>query len=137
VNPGVAVATQLALSHQITNHASVFVTYDFSTDTFTDSVLGSHRLTAQGNYQIGGFGLQTSASRSIGVDRLDYSAQMFYRLTRLWRFGYSYIFDRALGSTYLDYQAVLYYRIGQREFGLVWSRATRRLGIQVLGASFN
>ncbi len=29
------------------------VTYDYSQDTFTDSVLGSHRLTAQGNYQQG------------------------------------------------------------------------------------
>ncbi|MHB8635592.1 MAG: Ig-like domain-containing protein [Fimbriimonadaceae bacterium] len=137
VNSGVALASQLALNHQISSHASVFVTYDFSTDTFTDSVLGSHRLTAQANYQQGGFGFNASASRSIGVDRLDYSAQMSYRLTKFWRLGYSYIYDRALGTSFLDYQAALYFRIGQREFGIVWSRSTNRFGIQVLGATFN
>ena len=137
VNRGVAFSTQVALNRQITSHANVFVTYDFSTDTFTDSVLGEHRVTAQGSYQQGGFGLDASASRSLGVDRLDYSTTLFYRLTKLWRVGYSYLYDRALGTSFLDYQAVLYYRVGQREFGLVWSHATRRFGIQVLGATLN
>lgn len=135
VNRGVAIGAQLALNHQISKNASIFVTYNFSDDTYTDSVIGTHQLTAQGSYQRGSFGFDASASRSLGVDRLDYAMQAYYRLTRLWRLGYSYIYDRALGSSFLDYQAVLYYRIGQREFGLVWSRATRRLGIQVLGAT--
>ena len=137
VNSGVAFSSQLALNRTISSHASVFVTYDFSTDTYTDSVLGSHRVTAQGSFQQGGFGLDASASRSLGVDRLDYSTTLFYRVTKLWRLGYSYIYDRALGTSFLDAQTVLYYRVGQREFGLVWSRATRRFGIQVLGATFN
>lgn len=135
VNRGVAFTGEMALNHQITRSASLFVTYDFSTDTYTDSVVGEHRLTAHGNYQKGAFGFDASASRSLGVDRLDYYADASYRLNRLWRVGYTYIYDRALGSSFLDYQAVLYYRVGQREFGLLWSYATRRFGIQVLGAS--
>lgn len=135
VTKGISLSAQLALSHQLTREASLFVTYNFTQDSFSAAVLGEQQLTAQFSYQKGNAFLSMNGSRSLGVDHSDYSVDASYRIAPLWRVGYSYMFDRFVGANYLDFAPVLYYRLGQREVGLVWSHAARRFGIQVLGAS--
>ena len=76
-----------------------------------------------------------SGGTSLDINRIDYSATTSYQLAKLWRVSYLYTFDKFLGSSYLDYSYVVYYRLGVRDIGIVWSRQTNRLGIEILNAA--
>ena len=76
-------------------------------------------------------------TKGLDVDRLSYNLDASYRLNDLMRLSYAYTYERFYGAGYLDYSFVFGYRVGYREIGLTWSHKTKRLGIQVLGATFN
>jgi hypothetical protein len=124
------------LSRRITNDASVLLTYDYSQDAF-NSLIGNHRLSAQGTYYGGRTSLNVFGSRSLDADRMNYFADATYRISGIWRVAYSYTFDRFLGESVTDYNIALIYRFGWRDFGVTFSQKTKRLGIQVLGTTFN
>jgi hypothetical protein len=135
VTKGIALGATVALNRQLSREASVYVTYNWSQDAFTDQVLGGQQVSAEFNFNKGHLYLNGGGSRSIGFDRSDYNAAVSYRFSSLWRFGYAYTYDRYEGTTFLDFDPAIYYRVGQREFGIIWSHATKRFGIQVLGAT--
>ncbi len=125
------------LSRRLGLRSSVQMNYDYTQDSYSSALLGHHRLTMIGNYAGPRLGLNLMASRSLDAERLDYQADLHYRLSNIWRLTYRHTFDRFGESSFLDYNAMLTYRYGLRDIGLTWSHTTGRFGFQVLGASFN
>ncbi|RYG39390.1 hypothetical protein EON81_01265 [bacterium] len=123
------------MSRQINNAASMVATYDYTKDGFTDSVLGSHRVSLNGNYYLGATNINMFATKSLDADRMSLYGDFSYRLAPVWRLGYTYTWDKILDRNYLDYGYFLNYRIGWREVGLTWSKQTGRIGFQIMGAT--
>jgi len=136
VASGLTLLGHATLSRRLSSSTSVLMNYDFTRDGFNDRAIGMHRLTLQGFFNAGRTNASIFASRSLDVDRMNIFGDLSYRVGGLWRISGSYTLDRILGSTFLDYNLVLGYRIGWREVGLMWSKRTGRIGIQLLGASF-
>ncbi len=111
--------------------------YDFIEDGFNSEFLGRHTLSGRLNYYAGPVSFSFLGSKSLDVDRSSMQLDASYRLARDWRLSYAYTFDRYFGESFFDYNFILGYRIGYREFGLTWSQRTKRIGIQVLGTTFN
>lgn len=137
VQQGLTLNGSATLSKRVSGDAWLAATYRFSEDGFNSFYTGRHQVSLQGSYFGGRTNLSLSANRSLDIQRLSLEADLGYRLSDLWRLRYSYTYDQYLGDTFLDYYVSLGYRIGFREIGLVWSKRTNRLGIQLLGASFN
>lgn len=111
--------------------------YDYIDDGFNSQFLGRHAVSGRLNYYAGPISFSFLGSRSLDVDRSTMQLDASYRLARDWRISYAYTFDRYFGDSFFDYNFILGYRIGYREFGLTWSHRTKRIGIQVLGMTFN
>lgn len=126
------------LSRRITNSASAILAYDYTQDGYNDAVAGKHRLSAQSYMNSGRTGIRLFGSRSLDVDRMNMFADLEYRPKKEWVLRSSYTFDHYSdqfgGSSFLDTQISFGYIIGWREVGLVYSRRTKRIGIQLLGA---
>ncbi|MCO5298295.1 MAG: Ig-like domain-containing protein [Fimbriimonadaceae bacterium] len=137
VQQGLTLYGSATISKRLSSAAWLATTYRYAEDGFNSFYTGRHQISLQGSYYGGRTNLSLSANRSLDIQRLSLEADMGYRLSDLWRLRYSYTYDRYLGDTYLDYYISLGYRIGFREIGLVWSKRTNRLGIQLLGASFD
>lgn len=137
VEPGVTLFGNVSLSRQISRDFSALLSYDFTHDNFNDKYVGQHRITLSPNYFSGRFGARIFASKSLDVDRSNVFGDFEYRLTNFWKLSSAYTFDRYLSTTTLDYNVGLRYRVGWREVGLVWSKRTQRLGLQLLGATVN
>ncbi len=120
------------LSRSLGSGASLLATYDFAADGFNDALLGRHRLSMQGAYNRGSAYFTMFASRSLDLDRQSLYADGSYRLSNLWRIGSSYTLDQYLGSSFRDYNVFLGFRAGFREIGLVYSKRTGRVGLQLL-----
>jgi hypothetical protein len=135
---GLQLTGNATLSHRFSNNASALLTYDYTRDGFNDQVLGMHRISLQTYMTTGRTGLRLFHSRSLDVDRQNLFADLEYRPSRSWVLRGSYTFDRfadATGSnTFLDGTISFGYAVGWREVGLVYSRRTRRIGIQLLGS---
>lgn len=123
------------LSRQISNAASLVGTYEYTKDGYTDTILGSHRVSVNGFFNSGATNVNVLAMKALDADRMSIYGDLSYRLAKTWRVGYNYTWDKLLDRNYLDYGYFLNYRIGWREVGLVWSRQTGRIGFQVMGAT--
>jgi hypothetical protein len=134
---GLTLSGNTYLSSAFGRGLSMQLGYDYYNDPFSSAIVGQHRMSLSGNYFASRTGLRLSANKSLDADRLDYSAYMNYRISGLWRLSSSYAFDRFNAIGFLDYNATLAYRLGGRDIGVSWSKSTGRLGIQVLGASYN
>lgn len=134
---GRTVSANLSLASTLSRSTSVVLSYDFLDDGFNSRLLGRQRMTLQANYDAGRMNMSFYGSKSLDFDRLNYFADISYRLTGLWKLSYSHTFDRYLEDESLDYNAMISYRIGFREVGLTWSNRTKRFGIQLFGASLN
>ena len=135
--PGLAVIGSVSLSHSFSNQVSSTFTYSYTRDGFTDILLGRNEVSLHTGADLGKFGLDLDASKSLDLDREDLYGDASLHLFGPWRIASSFTFDRYVGQQLLDYYWVLFYRLGTRDVGLSWSRVTHRLGIQVLGAQFN
>ena len=111
--------------------------YDYIDDGFNSEFLGRHQISGRLNYFAGPISLNILGLKSLDVDRLGAQIDASYRLGPDWRVSYAYTFDKYFGESFFDYNFILGYRIGYREFGLTWSHRTKRIGIQVLGTTFN
>lgn len=120
---------------ELASGISVNTVYDFVQDGFDDRTYGSHRVSYLANVTRGRTLLQLNGLKSLTLDRSNFFADMSYRVGPLWRLGYRYTFDRFGGVEFIDDQYVLGYRLGWREVGLVYSRLTKRVGLQVVGAT--
>ncbi len=131
---GLGLLGDVSLSKRFGPGASAVLTYNYAEDGFTSSLIGRHNLSLQGHYGVGRANLSLFGSQSIDVDRVSYFADASYRVGGNWRLSYGYTYNRYLGDDYLDDSYMVSYRLGAREFGLVWTRSTKRIGLQVLGA---
>ena len=127
----------LALTTGFTNGLYLQTNYDYVVDGITDFALGRHRLSAEAFYQQGSWGLRGLVSKSIDVQRMNASAGLDYRASPLWRLSYGLYLDEYLGDSFFDQTFIVGYRIGFREIGLSYSHRRQRLGIEILGTTFN
>jgi hypothetical protein len=138
VGDGLQLNGSATLSHRFSGNASALLSYDYARDGFNDKILGMHRVSLQTYMTTGRTGLRIFHSRSLDRDRQNLFADLEYRPSRQWVLRGSHTFDRisdSLGSnTFLDSTVSFGYVVGWREVGLVYSRRTRRFGIQLLGA---
>ncbi|MEA2554128.1 MAG: hypothetical protein QOJ65_2304, partial [Fimbriimonadaceae bacterium] len=117
---------------------SMNLNYDYAADDSLASTLagGKHRLSMEGNYEVGRMSVNLFASKSLDADWSSYYGDLSYQLSGLYRVSAAYTLDKYLADTSLDYNFMLSYRLGVRELGLTWSRKTRRVGLEILGARF-
>ncbi len=113
------------------------VNYSYTEDGFTSEVLGRHRLGLEAYYNPGRVGFSGSATKSLDVDQLNISARLRYEVGSLWNFYYGYAYDQFGVDSFFDQSFILSYKLGFRELGLSYSQRTKRLGIEILGSSFN
>ncbi len=127
----------VTVARQLGTGANLNLTYDYVDDLFDGGFLGRHRLSFQGFLGSGRTSFSIFGTKSLDADRLSLNGDFSYQVSGLWRLSSIYTFDKFLGDTVLDYGLGIAYRLGWREVGLTWSKRTGRLGIQVLGTSFN
>ena len=127
----------MALSSSFPSGVYLRTTYDYVADGITDFALGQHRISADAYYSRGSFTLRGFASKSLDIQRLNSSLSMNYRMSSLWRLNYGYYLDQYFGDSFLDQTVVLGYRIGYREIGISYSQRKNRIGIEILGTTFN
>ncbi len=132
---GVNLNGSLSYTRRLSNSASAFVTYNFVRDGVSELITGRHSLSLIGNYGMGNTSFRMSATKGIGVDRLNLAGEASYRLSSLWRLGYTnFTNDSAFGSL-TEWFGVLSYRIGWREVGVTWSSRSHRPGIQLMNVN--
>lgn len=134
---GLAQQGTLSLTTSFRNGVYLQTNYDYIVDGITDVALGRHRLTADAYYNRGSFGLRGYASKSLDVQHSNVSLALDYKSSSLWRFSYALHADQYLGQSLLDQTAIVAYRLGFREIGLSYSYRRQRLGIEILGTTFN
>jgi len=137
VKQGLTTGLSTNFSTRLGPSSSVVLGYDYLDDGFNASILGRHRVTAQTYFNQGPISFRMLGSKSLDIDRLNASADLSFRFSPLWRIGTAYSLDRYSGSSFLDYSFVVGYRVGYREIGLSWSNRTKRIGFELLGATFN
>lgn len=149
LNIGGTINQQLGTNSQFATSASVnytksfgsrllsVLTYDFAQDGFTETALGSHRLSGQFNYQDRRFQLSVFGTQSLGVDRVSVFGDASIRMTNQFRLAYQYTLSKFLGDSFIDYNATIAFRKNEKqpEFGIMYSLQTQRFGIVLLGAS--
>ena len=135
VKSGLTTGLTTSYSTRVNQNSSLTLTYDYLDDGFTAGILGRHRLSLQSYFSSGPMSLRFYGGKSLDMDRINASADMRLRFAD-WRIGMGYSLDRYLGSSFTDYSFIVGYRIGFREVGLSWSARTKKIGIELLGASF-
>ncbi|MBS1711211.1 MAG: hypothetical protein JSS71_05745 [Armatimonadetes bacterium] len=137
VNQGLVQVGTLNLALNPTNGAFVNLTYEYLDDGFSSDLIGHHKLSMDGFYNVGNLGFNAFLSQSLDADTMSMSARLRYKLGSLWRVSYGYFFDQFGSDSFLDQSYILSYRLGYREVGLSYSRRTKRLGIEILGTSID
>ena len=113
------------------------MTYDYYNDPGTTTFFGHHRLTLQSYLSSKRMTLNLVTGRSLDADRVNYQADLGYRVGGPWRLSYSYTYDRYLGGSYFDAFGMLSYNAGMRDIGLTYSQRLKRFGVQILGANLH
>lgn len=111
--------------------------YEYLDDGFASDLIGRHKLTLDGFWNTGNFGINAYLLQSLDADRMSANARLRYKLGPLWRVQYGYYFDQFGVDSFLDQSYILSYRLGFREIGLSYSHRTKRLGIEILGTSID
>lgn len=127
----------LSIGMQPAPALSTNITYNFTEDGFTAPVLGRHALTMDMFYNPGRLSISGSISKALDVDRMNASSRLRLSMAKLWNVYYSYSYDQFGPDSFLDQSIILSYKLGFREIGLSYSQRTKRLGIEILGTSFN
>jgi len=111
--------------------------YEYLDDGFTSDLIGRHKLSVDGFYNVGNLGINGFLLQSLDADRMSANARLRYKLGPLWRASFAYYFDKFGTESFLDQSYILSYRLGYREIGLSYSHRTKRLGIEILGTSID
>lgn len=127
----------MSLASSFKNGVRLQTGYDFIADGITEMALGQHRLSASAYFNQGAFTIRGFTSKSLDVQRLNASLNFDYRVSSLWRFNYGLYSDQYIGDSYFDQTFVLAYRLGFREIGISYSHRRKRLGLEILGTTFN
>lgn len=134
---GLTTLADVSLSRRFGSRASAVLTYNFADDGYTSSFLGRNSLSLQSYFDLGRTRFTGYASRSLDIDRANYMLDGSYRLNSFWRISYTSTFNQYFAESYLDDYWALSYRLGGRDIGIVWSGRTKRLGLQLLGATID
>lgn len=134
---GLATYASLGLTRQMP-WGALAMNYDYAGDNSLASVAagGRQRLSLDTSFGKGRTNIHFFASRSLDADWSSFYGDMSYQLSGLYTISAGYTLDKYLNNQSLDYDLLLSYRMGIRELGLVWSRKTKRIGFEVLGARF-
>jgi hypothetical protein len=127
---------EASLSHALNDRTSLRATYSYLQDGYNDRLLGKQRIGLEGRYYSDRFTLNVLASKSLDMRRHSLYGDLSLNVLGNWWISSFYTLDSYLNQDFLDYTFGLGYRISGREIGLVWSKSTNRIGIQLLGASF-
>ncbi|MBS1716596.1 MAG: hypothetical protein JSS72_02545 [Armatimonadetes bacterium] len=133
---GLATTANLSMARRVNQELSVQMGYNYLDDGLGTAVTGRHQLTMQGSYYAGRTGFSGLVTKGLDIQRLSATFDFRYRFNSLWRFAYGQTYSQYIGGGYNDYSAILGYQLGPRELGIVWSRATGRLGITLLGSDY-
>lgn len=136
VQQGLSHFATLNLSTSLGDALLVSTTYDFVDDGFSSNLLGRHRLSSELYYGKGPFSARAFVAKTLDLDRLNMNVGVRYAISDLWRLNYSYYYDRFDSASFFDQTFIVSYRLGYREIGISYSSRTRRLGLEILGASF-
>lgn len=134
---GLTTNASLSLSRSMP-WGALTLNYDYADDSSFAAVAagGKQRLSLDTNYGVGKLNLHLFASRSLDADWSSFYGDMSFQVSPLYTLSAGYTLDKYLSETSLDYDLMLSYRVGIREVGLVWSRKTNKIGIEILGARF-
>lgn len=127
----------LTLSSQLANGLFMMTSYDYVDDGISSQYLGRHRLTSEMYFGTGSVRARGYLSRSLDMDRMYASLGLDLRVTRDWRFYYTSSLDRYENDGFSNQSFILAYRLGMRELGLSYSTVTRRVGLEILGTTFD
>lgn len=133
---GLTLTSELSLSHRVSSSMTLRGTYNYLRDGYNDKFLGQHRVGLEARYYTDRFQFNILASKGLDINRSSIYADMAFGLTNSWWLTSGYTLDRYLETDFLDYFFGIGYRIQGREVGLIWSRNTNRIGLQLLGAQF-
>lgn len=135
---GLQITANTTLSRRINNNTSALLSYDFTRDGYNDRFVGMHRLSAQTYMTLGRTSVRLLHSRSLDIDRMNIFGDVEYQPSRSWILRGSYTMDRYgandYSSSFQDMQFSFGYVLGWREIGLVYSKRSGRIGLQLLGA---
>jgi len=117
---------------------SMALNYEYSGDSTLASVAsgGRQRMSLDTDFGSGRTNVHFLASRSLDTDWTSFYGDMSYRISGLFNFSAGYTLDKYLTDQSLDYDLMFSYRVGVREVGVIWSKKTHRLGLEILGARF-
>ena len=138
VKTPIGMFANVSMSRLASKTLTMRLSYDYARDGFSDNPLvhnGRHNLTFQTFYQSGQFNSSILMGKSLDALRAHIYSDLNYNFSKLWRTGFQYTYER--WTPYTDFSYVIGYRIGWREVGLTWSKDSRRIGFQLLGASLN
>jgi hypothetical protein len=133
---GVTMMGEASLTQRISNSLRLTGSYSYLRDGYNDQFLGHNRVGLEANYETERFRLRLLGNKSLDLNRMSLYGDMQLHLGGSWWFSSAYTLEKYISSNFLDYYFGLGYRISGREVGLVWSKSTNRIGLQVLGASF-
>jgi hypothetical protein len=133
---GLTVMGEASLTHRVSNAMRLTGTYSYLKDGYNDRFLGQNRIGLEANYDTDRFRLRLFGNKSLDMRRMTLFGDLRLNVTGNWWFSSFYTLERYLNNDFLDYSLGIGYVISGREVGLVWSKNTNRIGIQILGASF-
>ncbi|MEZ0327798.1 MAG: Ig-like domain-containing protein [Fimbriimonas sp.] len=133
---GLTMMGEASLTRRFSDSLRLTGTYSYLRDGYNDRFLGKNRFGLDASYDTDKFRLHVYGNKSIDVDRMSLFGDLKLNVTGNWWFSSYYTLERYLSNDFLDYSFGVGYVISGREIGLVWSKSTGRIGLQVLGASF-
>ncbi len=133
---GLTMMGEASLTHRLSNALRLTGSYNYLRDGYNDRYLGRNRFGLEANYNTNKFQLRVLGNKSMDLNRMSLFGDLQFNVTGNWWVRSYYTLERYLTNDFLDYSFGVGYVISGREIGLVWSKSTGRIGLQILGASF-
>lgn len=124
-------------SARFSNSTSATLGYTFSSDPFERQFIGQHRFNGSLNLRSGRLSTSAIGSASMGVSRYNLQADATYRISQLWRVGAYTTLDGFRSSRYQETSYTISYRLGARDIGISYDQRRKRLGFELMRASFD
>lgn len=109
--------------------------YDFFEDPISSFDSGRHRISASATWDQGRLSLGLYGGKTLDARRYNLTGRIGYGLGSTWRFQAVHSLDRYTDSYFGETSLILSRPIQGIEVGVSYSSRTRRLGLELLGAS--
>lgn len=124
-------------SARLSSTTSATMGYTYSSDPFERQFIGQHRLNSSLSMRSGRVSTSAFGTTSLDVSRYNLQADATYRISQLWRIGFYTTLDGFRNSEFQETSYSLSYRLGARDIGISYDQRRRRLGFELLRASFD